>query len=45
MYISVGQAAEVIGVSISTLRRWEYEESFNLTLEQKVGTGDMIYLE
>ena len=28
MYISVGQAAQVIGVSISTLRIWEDEESF-----------------
>ena len=28
MYILVGQAAEVMGVSISTLRRWEDEESF-----------------
>lgn len=28
MYLSIGQAAEVIGVSISTLRRWEQEEYF-----------------
>jgi putative resolvase len=28
VYISIGQAAEVIGVSISTLRRWEEEQSF-----------------
>ena len=28
MYLSIGQAAEVIGVSISTLRRWEQEGSF-----------------
>ncbi len=27
MYASIGQAAEIIGVSISTLRRWENEGS------------------
>ena len=37
MYISVGQAAEVIGVSISTLRRWEYEESFKPDFRTKGG--------
>ena len=26
LFISIGQAAEVIGVSVSTLRRWEKEE-------------------
>ncbi|MBC7533954.1 MAG: recombinase family protein, partial [Oligoflexus sp.] len=26
MYISVGAAAEILGVSISTLRRWEKEK-------------------
>ncbi len=28
MYASIGEAAEMIGVSISTLRRWEKEGSF-----------------
>jgi len=28
MYISIGQAAEVIGVAISTLRRWEDEGKY-----------------
>ena len=28
MYVSIGQAAEIVGVSISTLRRWEYDEYF-----------------
>jgi len=28
MYLSIGQAAEIIGVSISTLRRWEAERYF-----------------
>jgi len=28
MHLSIGQAAEVIGVSISTLRRWEKEKYF-----------------
>lgn len=28
MMISIGEAAEIIGVSISTLRRWEKEEQF-----------------
>ena len=37
MYISVGQAAEVIGVSISTLRRWEDEESFKPDFRTKGG--------
>ena len=46
MYISVGQAAQVIGVSISTLRRWEDEESFKPDFRTKGGgTGDIIYLE
>lgn len=27
MYVSIGQAAQLIGVSISTLRRWEKERS------------------
>lgn len=26
MYLSIGQVSEMIGVSISTLRRWEYEQ-------------------
>ena len=37
MYISVGQAAQVIGVSISTLRRWEDEESFKPDFRTKGG--------
>ena len=37
MYISIGQAAEVIGVSISTLRRWEDEEYFNPDFRTKGG--------
>ena len=28
MFVSIGQAAEIIGVSISTLRRWETEGRF-----------------
>jgi predicted site-specific integrase-resolvase len=28
MYVSIGQASQIIGVSISTLRRWEVEKSF-----------------
>ena len=37
MYVSIGQAAEVIGVSISTLRRWEQEESFLSDFRTKGG--------
>lgn len=28
MYLSIGQASEIMGVSISTLRRWDAEQSF-----------------
>ena len=28
MFVSIGQAAELIGVAVSTLRRWEQEERF-----------------
>lgn len=49
MYISIGQAAEVIGVSISTLRSTKYaggkmKNLLSPTLEQKVDTEDMICL-
>ena len=27
-YLSIGQASKVLGVSVSTLRRWEHEERF-----------------
>ena len=37
MNISIGQAAEVIGVSISTLRRWEEEELFKPDFRTKGG--------
>lgn len=29
MHVSIGQAAQIIGVSISTLRRWEKEQRFS----------------
>ena len=35
MYISIGQAAKVIGVSISTLRRWEDEGFFKCDFRTK----------
>ena len=35
--ISIGQAAEVIGVSISTLRRWEEEELYKPDFRTKGG--------
>ena len=28
MYVSIAEAAEIVGVSISTPRRWEYDEYF-----------------
>jgi predicted site-specific integrase-resolvase len=28
MFVSIGEAANLIGVAISTLRRWEYEGKF-----------------
>ncbi len=37
MYISIGQAAKVIGVSISTLRRWEDEGFFKCDFRTKGG--------
>ena len=37
MYISIGQAAKVIGVSISTLRRWEDEQFFKCDFRTKGG--------
>ena len=37
MNISIGQAAEVIGVSISTLRRWEEEELYKPDFRTKGG--------
>jgi len=37
MYISIGQAAEIIGVSISTLRRWEKEKYFCSSFKTKGG--------
>ena len=37
MYISIGKTAEVIGVSISTLRRWEEEELFKPDFRTKGG--------
>ena len=37
MYISIGQAAEVIGVSVSTLRRWEQDKSFTADFRTKGG--------
>ena len=37
MYVSIGQAAEVIGVSISTLRRWENDGSLSADFRTKGG--------
>lgn len=37
MYLSIGQAAAVIGVSISTLRRWEAENYFQSNFRTKGG--------
>ena len=37
MNISIGQAAEVIGVSVSTLRRWEEEELYKPDFRTKGG--------
>lgn len=37
MYVSIGQAAEIIGVSISTLRRWEAEGSLIADYRTKGG--------
>jgi predicted site-specific integrase-resolvase len=37
MYLSIGQAAEVIGVSVSTLRRWEKEKFFSAKFRTKGG--------
>jgi putative resolvase len=37
MYVSIGQAAEIIGVSISTIRRWESEGSLNPDFRTKGG--------
>ncbi len=37
MYVSIGQAAEIIGVSISTLRRWEGDGSLGADFRTKGG--------
>jgi predicted site-specific integrase-resolvase len=37
MVVSIGQAAVLVGVAISTLRRWEAEERFIPTLRTKGG--------
>lgn len=37
MYVSIGRAAEIIGVSISTLRRWESEGSLSADFRTKGG--------
>ena len=37
MLMSIGQAAVLVGVAISTLRRWETEERFIPTLRTKGG--------
>jgi len=37
MYLSIGQAAEIVGVSVSTLRRWEKEHYFSAKFRTKGG--------
>lgn len=37
MYLSIGQAAELLGISISTLRRWEKEGYFCASYRTKGG--------
>ena len=35
MYVTIGQASEIIGVSISTLRRWECEGKYTADYRTK----------
>ena len=35
MYISIGQASQLIGISVSTLRRWEAEDKFSSDFRTK----------